>query len=118
MSERGTGMAELDDALAQYSIQAIRSSAERLAVEPLALAKRLHDGEVFRLVRLLNAALPHVSTPGLRHRIEDLLSSITDGRMPMFERPETELDWAIEALRHRRAQVTGGEEAAPDVDEG
>ncbi len=119
-------MAELDDALAQYSIEAIRSAAEPLRVEPLTLAKRLHDGEVFRLIRLLNAALPHVSTPGLRHRIEDLLSSITDGRMPMFEKPETELDWALETLRHRREKATEGKEApeheedqpdSPDVTE-
>lgn len=95
-------MAELDDALAQYSIEAIRASAEPLGVTPLVLAKRLHNGEVFRLLRLLNAALPEVSSPDLRHRIEDLLSSVTDGRMPMFEEPETSLDRALATLRQRR----------------
>lgn len=106
-------MAELDDALAQYSIHAVRTAAESMRVDPLSLARRLHDGEIFRLVRLLNAALPHVTTPALRHRIEDLLSSVTDGRMPMFEGPESELDWALEALRHRRSLAAGG---APDGD--
>lgn len=108
-------MAELDDALAQYSTQAIRTAAESLRIEPLILAKRLHDGEIFRLARLLNAALPHVPTPGLRHRIEDLLSSVTDGRMPMFEKPETELDWALESLRHRRE---GAADEQRDEDQG
>lgn len=102
-------MAELDDALAKYSTEAIRSAAKRLGVEPLMLAKRLHDGEVFRLIRLLNAALPHVATPGLRHRIEDLLSGVTDGRMPMFEKAESELDWALETLRDRRERASEDE---------
>lgn len=110
-------MAELDDALAQYSIHAIRAAAEPMRIEPLSLAKRLHEGEIYRLVRLLNAALPHVSTPALRHRIEDLLSAITDGRMPMFEGPETELDWALESLRERRTRAAdpqpGEEEDRP-----
>jgi hypothetical protein len=112
-------MAELDDALAQYSIHAVRSAAERLGVEPLALARRLHGGEIFRLLRLLNAALPHVSTPGLRHRIEDQLSSITDGRMPMFERAETELDWALEAFRARARNAEPGDptDAADPLDD-
>lgn len=99
-------MAELDDALAQYAIRAIRSSAEPLQVDAITLAKRLHDGEVHRLIHLLNAALPHVESAGLRHRIEDLLCAVTDGRMPMFQKPETELDWALETLRHRREQHT------------
>lgn len=108
-------MAGLDDALAQYSIQAIRSSAEPLGIEALMLAKRLHDGEIFRMIHLLNAALPHVHSHGLRHRIEDLLSSVTDGRMPMFERAETELDWALQTLRHRRERrELDGEPAGPE----
>lgn len=105
-------MAELDDTMAQQSIQAIRSSAELLGVDPLTLAKRLNDGQVARLVRLLNAALPHVSTAGLRHRIEDLLSSVTGGRLPMFEQPESELDWALETLRRRRKQPSADDEAS------
>jgi hypothetical protein len=104
-------MAELDDVLAQYSIHAIRTSAEALQMEPLTLAKRMHNGEIARLVRLLNAALPHVSGPALRHRIEDLLSAVTDGRMPMFERPETELDWALDTFHDRQARAA---EEAPD----
>lgn len=106
----------MDDALAQYSMQAIRSSAGPLKVDPLVLAKRLHDGEIFRLMRLLNAALPHVGAPALRHRIEDLLSSVTDGRMPMFERPETELDWAMESLRERRKRADGERAEREDGD--
>jgi hypothetical protein len=98
-------MADLDDTLAQHSIQAVQASATPMGVHALTFAKRLHNGEIFRLIRLLNAALPHVSTPGLRHRIEDLLTSVTDGRMPMFERSETELDWALESLRDRRIRA-------------
>jgi hypothetical protein len=105
-------MAELDDALAQYSIEAVRSAAERLEVEPLFLARRLHDGEIWRLIKLLQAALPHVSHPGLRHRIEDLLVSVTNGKLPMFGEPESELDWALETLRERRRKA--GHEESPD----
>lgn len=100
-------MAELDDALAQYSIEAVRSSAAPLGIDTLTFARRLHGGEILRLLRLLNAALPHVSNRGLRHRIEDALSAVTDGRMPMFEKAETELDWAIETLRQRRRHAAG-----------
>lgn len=95
-------MADLDDTLAQYCIAAIQGAADDLNTDPLGLAKRLREGQLARLVRLLNASYPHVSTPGLRRRIEDLLSEITDGRMPMFEAPETELDWALGELRRRR----------------
>lgn len=109
-------MADLDDAMAQYSILAIRSAAAHLKADPLTLAKRLNDGEISRLIHLLNAALPHVSTPGLRHRIEDLLSAVTDGQMPMFEEPETELDWAMETLRRRRRTSSVDDEAAEDRD--
>jgi hypothetical protein len=107
-------MAEFDETLARYSVEAIRAAAEPLKVEPVTLAKRLQSGEIIRLLRLLNAALPHVATPGLRHRIEDLLSSVTDGRMPMFEKPETELDWALERLRSRRQE---GADEEQDTDE-
>ena len=102
-------MADLDDSLAQYSIHAIRAAAEALAVDPLVLAKRLHEGEIARLVHLLNAALAHVPTPALRHRIENLLSSVTDGKMPMFVKPESELDWALQVSRQRREQTTAEE---------
>ncbi len=106
-----------DESLARYSAQAFRTAASVLGVKPLTLAKRLQDGEIARLMQLLNAALPHVSATGLRRRIEDLLSAVTDGQMPMFERPETELDWALETLRHQREKVTQDEEAAQDEEE-
>lgn len=92
---------QLDDTLAQYCKLAIESAAAELGVEPLALARRLNQGEVARLAHLLNAALPHVDNPGLRHRIEDLLMAVTDGVMPS-ERPESELDWALRVARRRR----------------
>lgn len=111
---RGGDIRELDDRLAGYAAQAIRSAAEPVGADPLDMAKRLQDGEIFRLMRLLNAALPHVSTPGLRHRIEDLLSAVTDGRMPMFEAAETELDWALETLRRRRGKKDEEEEEEED----
>jgi hypothetical protein len=91
-----------DELLARYSVQAIRTAAHALGVDPLSLSKRFQDGEIARLMQLLNAALPHVSSTGLRHRTEDLLTAVSDGAMPMFERPETELDWAMETLRQRR----------------
>jgi hypothetical protein len=100
-------MAELDDTLAQHCMEAIQTAARELEVEPLALAKRLHQGEIARLAILLNAARQHVTHPGLRHRIEDLLSAVTDGRLPMFGSPETELDWALKALRRRRKEREG-----------
>lgn len=105
-------MSELDDQPAQLALQAIHSAAEDLGVEPIGLAKRLRDGEIARLIRLLNAALEHVSHPALRHHIEDLLSSVTDGKMPMFERPESGLDRAMQALRQRREQPGNPERAA------
>lgn len=96
-------MAELDDTLAQYSILAIQSAAEDLGIEPMELAKRLNEGEISRLAHLLNAAHRHVTNPGLRHRIEDLLSAVTGGRMP-GARAETELDWALKISKRRRSQ--------------
>jgi hypothetical protein len=91
-----------DELLARYSVQALRTAAEALGVDPLTLSKRLQDGEIARLMRLLNAALPHLASAGLRHRTEDLLTAVTGGKMPMFEKPESEFDWAMETLRHRR----------------
>jgi len=101
-----------DESLAKFSAQAIRTAAGVLGVKPLALAKRLQDGEIARLMQLLNAASPQVAAAGLRHRIEDLLSAVTDGQMPMFEKPETELDWAMESFRQRRRS------AQPDPGDG
>lgn len=113
-------MVEPDEPLAHAATHTIRTAAESLGVDALLLAKRLHEGEIGRLVQLLNAALPQVSTPALRHRIEDLLSSVTDGRMPMFAKPETELDWALDTLRRRREKASdaeadaGGDDASDD----
>jgi len=101
-------MAERDDTMAQYCIQALRTAAAELNTEPLELAKRLHDGEIARLAILLNAALRHIDHPGLRHRVEDLLSHVTAGRMPMSTEPETELDWALRTLQRRRAAGEAG----------
>lgn len=100
--------------LARSSVQAVRTAAQILGVNPMALAKRLQDGEIARLMQLLNAATPHVSAAGLRHRIEDLLSAVTDGQMPMFEKPETELDWAMETLRQRRRDAQPDEAKSED----
>jgi hypothetical protein len=105
-----------DEVLARSSLRALRTAAHALGVDALTLARRLQDGEIARLMQLLNAASPHVASAGLRHRIEDLLSAVTDGRMPMFEEPETELDWAMETLRQRRQQArqddAGGEDGS------
>ncbi len=109
-------MVQRHDELAQYCIQAISSAAKELGTEPLRLAQRLDDGRVARLVILLNAALPHLEHPGLRHRIEDLLSDVTGGRMPMSGRPESELDWALRTLRRRR-RITEDRQAAADMEE-
>lgn len=103
-----------EERLARYSVEAMRSAADLLGVSPLTLAERLREGEIARLMRLLNAARADVSSAGLRHRIEDLLSAATDGQMPMFERPETEFDWAMETLRRRRERAPDGGEAATD----
>ena len=106
---------ELDDTLAQYCKLAISSAADELGVEPLALARRLNQGEIARLVHLLNAALRHVDNAGLRHRVEDLLMAITDGAMPA-SRPETELDWALRVARGRReGREVSGDEPAEDA---
>ena len=59
-------MAEFDDPLAQCSERAIRTASESFRTGPLPLAKRPQDGEIFWSVRLLDSALPHTSTPGLR----------------------------------------------------
>jgi hypothetical protein len=117
--ERGTpgrrpSATGLDDTLAQYCKLAIASAGEELGVEPLALARRLNQGEIARLVHLLNAAFRHVENAGLRHRIEDLLMAITDGAMPAA-RPESELDWALRVARGRR-EAGGPSEEPSDED--
>lgn len=62
-------------------------------------------------------SLAHVATPALRHRIQDLLSSVTDGQMPMFAKPESELDWALEDSR-QRPERTAAEEPGETPDAG
>lgn len=105
----------LDDILAQHCKLAITSAAGELGIDPLALAKRLNQGEIARLAHLLNAAHRHVENAGLRHRIEDLLMAVTDGVMP-GARPETELDWALRVARSRReGREPSGEEPAEDA---
>lgn len=104
-------MAELDDRFERHCIQAIRSAAAELRTEPSQLARLLQDGEIARLAILLNAALPHVQHDALRHRIEDLLSHVSAGRMPMSAEPESELDWALRSLRRRK---TDQEHAGPE----
>ena len=94
-------MTSADDPLARYSKRAIETAAEELGLDALALARRLGDGEIGRLIHLLNAAIRHVDHAALRHRIEDILITVTDGRMPSKE-PETELDWALKVTRRRR----------------
>ena len=91
-----------DSTLALRARAAIESAAAELDLPPLDLARELGDGRIARLVILLNAALRHVDNAGLRHRIEDLLMAVTDGRMPA-EDPETELDWALKVTGRRRA---------------
>lgn len=108
---------ELDDTLAQHCKLAIVSAAEELEVDPLALARRLNQGEIARLAHLLNAALRHVENAGLRHRIEDLLMAITDGVMPQA-RAETELDWALRVARRRRERGDGSDTERPGDDGG
>ena len=84
-------------------------------------AKKGHVPTINQMVRKGRSPKPKkVSTPALRHRIEDLLSSVTDGRMPMFAKPETELDWALDTLRRRREKASdaeadaGGDDASDD----
>jgi hypothetical protein len=99
-------MSELDDELAQFSTLAVRTAARELGLDPLTLARRLNQAEIARLIHLLNACLPHVDHPGLRHRTEDLLMALTDGRMP-DQRPESELDWALKVAKRRRSPGDG-----------
>ena len=94
-------MGDLDDQFAEYCKLAMGSAARDLGEDPMALAKRLHGAEIARLIRLLNAAWAHVDHAGLRHRIEDLLLAVTDGRMPDHF-PESELDWALNVAGRRR----------------
>ncbi|MEJ2186899.1 MAG: hypothetical protein P8Z36_13285 [Gemmatimonadota bacterium] len=99
-------MSALDDQLGQFSILAIETAARELGIDPLTLARRLNQAEIARLIHLLNACLVHVDHPGLRHRTEDLLMAVTDGRMP-DKRPESELDWALKVTRRRRSPADG-----------
>jgi hypothetical protein len=99
-------MSESDDLLARHATQAIETAARELGIAPLELARQLDGAGIARLLLLLNAAFRHVETPGLRHRIEALLLSVTGGRMP-GESPETELDWALKVSRRRREEGRG-----------
>ena len=108
-------MTRLDDSLAQYSKLAIQSAARELDLDALELAQRLNQAEIARLIHLLNAAVRHVEHSGLQHRIEDLLMSLTDGRMPN-ESPESELDWALKVMRRRRDAETRREAEDPESD--
>lgn len=101
-----------EDALARCATLAITSAAAELDIRPLVLARRLDGAEIARLVHLLNAALGHVEHPGLRHRIEDVLMTVTDGRMPA-QPAESELDWALKVAR-RRAERRRGSSGDPN----
>ncbi len=107
-------MNDLDGQLAQFAVLAIQTAAEELGIEPLALAHRLDQAEIARLIHLLNACHAHVDHQGLRHRTEDLLRAVTDGRMP-DHRPESELDWALKVAKLRRSTTDG--HLDPDADE-
>lgn len=98
--------------LSRLAVAAVETAARELEVEPLALARRLDDAEIARLIHLLNAAFRHVEHHGLRHRIEDLLMAVSDGRMP-GEDAESELDWALKVVRRR---ADGDRRAAADED--
>jgi hypothetical protein len=113
----GERTTELDDTLAQYCKLAIGSAAAELGVDPLALARRLNQGEIARLVQLLNAAHRHVENRGLRHRIEDLLMAVTEGAMPS-EEAETELDWALRVARRRREARDPSDGDPPETEDG
>lgn len=108
-----------NDALERYSVAAIHTAAEQLGMDPLTLARQLQEGQIARLVRLLNSACPQVASPGLRRRMEDTLSTVTDGKMPMFEAAGSELDWAMGEMRQRRLdRERQGKSAFADEDEG
>lgn len=108
---------ELGDTLAQYSKRALVSAAEELGIDPLELARSLNQGEIARLVHLLNAAHRHVENPGLRHRIEDLLMAVTDGRMPGAQ-AESELDWALRVAKRRRQARESSDQDPGDQEDG
>lgn len=109
-------MAQLDDRLSQYSRLAIETAARELEIDPLEFARRLNQAEIARLVHLLNAALRHVEHAQLRHRIEDLLMSLTEGRMP-GEEAESELDWALKVTRRRREDAARRDRDPEEPDE-
>jgi len=105
-----------EDQLARFSTLAIDTAARELGVDPLTLARRLDQGEIARLIHLLNACLEHVDHAGLRHRTEDLLMAVTDGRMP-DRRPESGLDWALKVAKRRRSSADGILDADGDEEE-
>lgn len=109
-------MSDLEDQLARFCVLAIRTAALELEVDPLTLARRLDQAEIARLIHLLNACMAHVDHPGLRHRTEDLLMAVTDGRMP-DRRPESELDWALKVARRRRSPYDGHLDAGAGEEE-
>lgn len=106
-------MTDFADQLGQYSKLAIETAASELGVAPLELARRLNQAEIARLMVLLNAALQHVDHPALRHRIEDVLMSVTDGRLPS-DRTEGELEWALKVTARRRAERNRRSGSTPD----
>jgi len=108
-------MSDMAGALGPLSTRAVETAARDLGMEPLALARRLNQGDIARLVHLLNACLAHVEHTGLRRRTEELLMSVTDGRMP-DQRPESELDWALKVAKRRRTPSDGSPE--PDAGRG
>lgn len=109
-------MSDLDDQLVQFSKLAIQTAARELGIDAVTLARRLNQGEIARLIHLLNACHAHVQHGGLRHRTEDLLMAVTDGRMPDHT-PESELDWALKvAHRRRSAAESEVDDEAPDED--
>lgn len=104
------------DLLQHHAARAVETAALELDLDPLALARRLDDAEIARLIHLLNAAFRHVEHTGLRRRIEDLLVAVSDGRMPGQE-AESELDWALKVVRRRSDQgrsTTRGDEDQED----
>lgn len=93
-----------DAFLGELSRQVFVKAAERLRVDPLALAKRLSDGRLADLVLELRLAL-YWAVPGDRDRIEALLETID--REPMAYRPRGR----IEDSRRRPAEVAAGTQA-------
>jgi hypothetical protein len=106
-------MTDVNEQLALHARIAVESAADELGIPALTLARRLAGAEIARLVHLLNAATRHVDNAGLRRRIEDVLTAVTDGSMPSKE-PESELDWALKVAGRRRAERTEEEISTED----